>query len=107
MKNMPKSVQTEYQRWIKHFPESFSATDVDLFYMFVHKLLSLANCDRDRYWLEENLQVDCPKLTPDNIKKYCDMYSCIKDFKNAPKRHTWKIVAASEFEQLKKKLVGQ
>jgi hypothetical protein len=72
--------------------------------MFLHKLLSLSNFDRNSDWLEKNLKADCPKLSPANIKKYCDMYDCIKDFKNAPKRHTWKMLAADEFEQMRKKL---
>lgn len=102
---MPKSVQVLYHRWINHFPESFSITDVDMFYMFLHKLLSLPNFDQGRDWLEKNLQSDCPKLSDKDIEKYCNMYIYIKDFKNSPKRHTWKMIAAGEFEQMKKRLV--
>jgi hypothetical protein len=100
MKKIPKSAMVHYQRWIHHFPESFSITDMDLFYIFVHKILSIPNFDGSPSWLEKNLEDDCKKLDWQQREKYSNIYSYIKDFKTVNKRNTYKIIEREGFEKI-------
>ncbi len=99
MKQIPKSTRILFNRFINHFPESFHQTDIDLFYMFVYKLLSIPNLDFTPGDLEGNLKKECKKLSNKQVERYGDMYSTIKEFKTAPKRHTWKLIAEGELKQ--------
>jgi hypothetical protein len=96
---MPKTVIKWYRMWISAFPESWDERDLERFYMFVHVLLSAGRKERSRYWLAENLREDCPKLSTEDIEKYCDIYNHLKAFKNVWKSQQAKLIAQSVFEE--------
>lgn len=99
MQDMPKSVVEYYRRWIHHFPDSWSETDLELFYMFVSVLLTCSKKSRSGVWLEENLKEDCTKLTLKDIKEYANIYEHIRDFKKVWKGHTARLIAQDKMEK--------
>jgi len=99
MKDMPKSVVKWYKWWIIQFPESWNLDNLERFYMFVDVLLTRARKERSRFWLEENLKNDCRKLSGRDIKKYCEIYEHLKNFKRVWKSHQAKLICQSEWEK--------
>jgi hypothetical protein len=82
------------------FPETFSQSDWEMFYLFVQRLLTVSKKDRPRYWLEENLKADgSHKLSSEDIEKYCDVYEHLKGFKNVRKSYMAKLIAKDKFEK--------
>ena len=71
MKDMPKSVESWYRRWIGAFSESRHPSDWERFYMFVSVLLRTSRKVRTRNWLAKNLREDCKKLSAEQIENYC------------------------------------
>lgn len=99
MTDMPRSVVKWYKMWISMFPETWDSTDLERFYMFISVLLRNAKKSRSRYWLKENLKIDCKKLADEDMDKYCDIYEYIRDFKNVWKSQQAKLIAQSEFKE--------
>src|SRR3990167_6379229 len=99
MKDIPKTVVRWYKMWIAGFPESWNQSDLERFYMFVSILLIYSKKERSRFWLNENLKLDCPKLPVKDIEEYCDIYDHLKGFKNVWKSQQAKLIAKSEFEK--------
>jgi hypothetical protein len=99
MKDMPKSAIRWYKMWIGAYPESWDESDLERFYMFVSVLLTYSKKERSRYWLKENLKEDCPKLTDDDIEKYCYIYEHLKGFKNVWKSRQARLIAISMHEE--------
>ena len=98
-KDMPPTVLESYERWISHHPQSWHPTDLDHFYLFVRDLLSCAIRERSRYWLEENLKADCPKLNDKDIAEYGGIYEHIKNFSKVGRGHTAKLIAQSKRDE--------
>ena len=98
-KNMPPTVLKSYERWISHYPQSWHPTDLQHFYLFVRELLRRAKKERSRYWLEENLKADCPKLSDADIAEYGAIYEHIKDFNKVGRSHTAKLIALDERDE--------
>lgn len=99
MRDMPKRASKYYKMWISMFPETWSESDLERFYMFIHILLAFQKKDRPRSWLEENLREDCSKLNDEDIEKYCDLYIHLKSFKNVWKSQQAKLLASGEVEE--------
>jgi len=93
MIDMPKTVKYWYEMWINAFPESWHENDLERFYMFVHRLLSVSKKDRPTGWLEKNLKADCKRLSDNDIEEYCKIFQHLKAFKNVWKGHTAKLIA--------------
>lgn len=96
---MPKSVKLAYKQWIATKPESWHPTSLNFFYFFLHKLLFVSKEIRTREWLEENIKKDLPSLSEDDITKYGEIFYHIRNFKNASKTHTAKLIAQSYHEK--------
>ena len=93
MKDMPKSAIKWYKMWLVSFPESWSESSLEMFYMFVDVLLTHAKKERSRYWLEENLKQDRPQLSSEDIEEYCNIYDHLKGFKKVRKGQLAKLIA--------------
>jgi len=96
MKDIPKSAVYFYEIWINNFPESWHPTTLDYFYLFVNRITTFSKKDRGSGWLENNLKEDCPKLNDDDIKKYCDIYIHLKNFKNVYKNQKSFLIAIAK-----------
>ena len=93
MNDMPRSVEKWYRLWISQFPESWHPSDTERFYMFVSVLLHNSRKPRSRYWLEKNIRADNPRLSEDDIEKYCDLFEHLKDYSNVWKSQQAKLIA--------------
>ena len=102
MIDMPKSAQRAYKHWIKHFPESYSRTDMDLFYSFVKVLVHSSPKERPASWLEKNMRDDRPDLDEKVIQWYSEIFLHLRDYDTVHKRHTFKLITQSEFEEMRK-----
>lgn len=96
---MPRSAIKWYKMWINHYPESWSSTDLDLFYFFISNILSCRKI-RPYKWLEENLKSDCKKLSDKDIEEYCNIYEHIKNFKNVTKSQTAEVILLDEVRKI-------
>jgi len=96
---MPKFAIKWYKMWIVGFLESWHSNDLERFYMFISVLLANSKKQRSRYWLKENLQEDCSKLSDKDIEKYCDIYEHIRDFKRVWRSQQAKLIAQNNFEK--------
>lgn len=79
MIDMPPSVIKMYGNWISNHPESWHTLDLGRFYKFVFYLLICTKKKRTPDWLKINLKQDS-KLSDEDIEKYCEIYSHLKDF---------------------------
>lgn len=100
-KDMPQSALKWYKMWISQWPESWHTLDVQRFYMFISILLKKIRKERSRYWLEENLRMDCPKLSESDIQQYGEIYEHIKDYRKVWRSDQAKLIALDEFERQK------
>jgi len=80
MKDMPKSAVKHYKIWISNYPESFHPADLNRFYLFVKDIMRNSKKIRSRYWLEDNIKEDCPKLSNEDIESYCDRYQHVLEY---------------------------
>jgi hypothetical protein len=96
MEDMPKSAEKWYKIWISAFPETWHPLDLERFYMFVSVLLKNSKKIRSTSWLEKNLREDCPRLSSDDIEKYCYIFEHLKNFKRVWKSQQAYLILTEE-----------
>ncbi len=99
MIDMPPSVIVWFRRWTSMFPETMDSRDLERFYMFIHVLLQTAKKERSRYWLQENIKSECPKLSHDDIERYCEIYEHIKNYQKVWKSQQANLIASDLLTQ--------
>jgi hypothetical protein len=104
MHDMPKSAERWYWLWINQFPESWHPNDLERFYMFISVLIHSSRKPRGVDWLEDNIRVDRPQLSEDDIRNYCKLFEYLRDYSNVWKSQQANLIAEGDAHQEIKKL---
>lgn len=87
--------QTEYSfyRWVKAFPESFHANDMERFYKFI-KTVCVFNAKKwkDTRYLKERILKEIPHFDPNDLEDILISYDHMLEFYKSPSMsRTWVI----------------
>jgi hypothetical protein len=99
MHDMPKRAERWYKLRVNQFPESWHPYDLERFYMFVSVLIRSSRKPRSGHWLDENIRVDRPQLSEDDINRYCELFEHLRDYSNVWKSQQAKLITEDEFQQ--------